>query len=64
MQRLTTQLGLARLDVGPDLADAQHWDAGADVPQRCPVLVTEVMSTPRSELDARAQRMLNNAPQR
>jgi adhesin transport system outer membrane protein len=64
MQRLTTQLGLARLDVGPDVAEAQNWDAGADVPQRCPVLVTDVTSTPRSELDARAQRMLNNAPQR
>jgi adhesin transport system outer membrane protein len=64
MQKLTTQLGLARLDVGPEVAEAQNWDAGADVPQRCPVLVTDVMTTPRSELDARAQTMLNNAPQR
>lgn len=63
MQQLTTQLGLARLDVGPDVAEAQGWDAGADVPQRCPVLVTEVSTTPRSELDARAQNLMNNAPQ-
>ncbi len=63
MQRLTPQLGLARLDVGPELGEAAQWDAGADVPQRCPVLVTEVQSTPRSELDARAQGMVNSAPQ-
>ncbi len=63
MQRLTTQLGLARLDVGPDVPEAQAWDAGADVPQRCPVLVTEVQATPRSELDARAQAMTKNAPE-
>jgi hypothetical protein len=31
------------------------------MPQRCPVLVAEVMTTPLSELDQRAQRMLNNA---
>ena len=63
MQRLTGQLGLARLDVGPELSEAAQWDAGADVPQRCPVLVTEVTTTPRSELDARAQGMVNSAPQ-
>lgn len=63
MQQLTQQLGLARLDVGPDLADAQNWDAGADVPTRCPVLVTEVQATPLSELDARAQALVKNAPQ-
>jgi adhesin transport system outer membrane protein len=64
MQKLTAQLGLARLDVGPDVAEAQNWDAGADVPQRCPVLVTEVNARPKSELDARAQNMVNNAPKR
>jgi adhesin transport system outer membrane protein len=62
MQKLSTQLGLARADVGPDVSEAQNWDAGADVAQRCPVLVTEVATTPRSELDARAQGMLNSAP--
>lgn len=64
MQQLTTKLGLARIDLGPDVADAQNWDAGADVPQRCPVLVTEIATTPRSELDARAQSMMGNAPKR
>ncbi len=63
MQRLTTQLGLAKAELGPDVAEAAQWDAGADVPTRCPVLVTEVQSTPRSELDARAQSLVNNAPQ-
>ncbi|MED5620108.1 TolC family outer membrane protein [Ideonella sp. BN130291] len=62
MQRLTAQLGLARLDVGPELDDAAGWDAGADVPARCPVLLTEVQTTPRSELDARAQSLVKSAP--
>ena len=63
MQRLTAHLGLAHVDVGPDVPEAQGWDAGTDVPQRCPVLVMDVQATPRTELDARAQRMMNNAPQ-
>lgn len=62
MQKLTQQLGLARNDVGPELGDAQPWDAGEDLPSRCPVLVTEVRSTPLSSLDARAQQMMKDAP--
>ena len=38
------------------------WDAGEDVPQRCPAVVAEVLTTPKSELDQRAQRLLNSAP--
>ena len=62
MQQLTPQLGLARLDVGPEMEDAAQCDAGEDVPQRCPVLVTEVQTTPRADLDARAQGMIRSAP--
>lgn len=62
MQQLTTQLGLAPRDVGPDVSEAKQWDAGADLPARCPVLLSEAQSTPLSDLDARAQRMVDNAP--
>jgi outer membrane protein, adhesin transport system len=62
MQRLTTQLGLARIDAGSDAAEATQWDAGADVPGRCPAVFVEVAQTPRADLDARAQQLVNNAP--
>ena len=61
MQQLTTRLGL-RAPMSTTDADSDSWSAGDDVPQRCPTAVAEVSSTPRSELDSRAQRLLNNAP--
>lgn len=64
MHKLSAQLGLTRADVGAAVPEAERWDAGADVPQRCPVLVADVPTTPRSELDARAQGLMKNAPQR
>ncbi len=60
-QRLTTQLGLARADAG--MAPPSAWSAADDVPTRCPVLVADAFGTlPRSELDARAQRLVQSAP--
>ena len=38
-----------------------NWNAGDDMPQRCPVVVADVLTTPLGELDQRAQRMYNNA---
>jgi adhesin transport system outer membrane protein len=61
-QRLTTQLGLARIDTGSDAAEAQNWDAGADVPSRCPAVFVEVQQSSRADLDARAQQLVNSAP--
>lgn len=64
MQRLTTQLGLSRADVGTEVGDVAAWDAGEDAPSRCPALFVDVPTTPRAELDARAQSLVGGAPQR
>lgn len=62
MNRLTQQLGLARLE-SPVAEAAQGWSAGSDVPARCPALVADVTSTtPRATLDARAREMLQTNP--
>jgi len=61
MQQLTRRLGLRAPMEDPD-AGGDNWSAGEDVPSRCPVVVAEIVTTPRSELDARAQRMLQAAP--
>ena len=59
-QRLATQLGLTRPQAD---GDAAGWNAGEDVPARCPALAIEALGTlPRSELDARAQRLVQQAP--
>jgi adhesin transport system outer membrane protein len=60
MQRLSGQLGLTRLEVPG--GEPAGWSAGEDLPARCPTLVAEVLTTPRSELDARALRMMQEAP--
>jgi hypothetical protein len=58
---LTAQLGLARADGG--LAPPAGWSAGDDAPTRCPALVADAYGTvSRSELDARAQRLVQSAP--
>jgi outer membrane protein, adhesin transport system len=61
LQQLTQRLGLRAPVSAADAGSDANWNAGDDMPQRCPVLVAEVMTTPLSELDQRAQRMLNNA---
>lgn len=60
-QRLSSQLGLARADIG--LAPPEGWSTGDDAPTRCPALVADAYgSVARSELDARAQRLVQAAP--
>jgi hypothetical protein len=44
-------------------SDAAGWAAGEDLPARCPAVVAELVTTPRSELDKRAQQLLANTPQ-
>jgi len=61
MQQLTQRLGLRAPVTASDAGSDSNWNAGDDMPQRCPVVVADVMTTPLSELDQRAQRMLNNA---
>lgn len=62
MTQLASTLGIVRVD--PAAADvAASWSQGADTPTRCPVVVAEIVPTDRAELDARAQRMLDSAPQ-
>jgi outer membrane protein, adhesin transport system len=62
MQRLNTQLGIARSDDAKALAP-ESWDAGADAPGRCPSTVAQAQGlTPRSELDARAAKLVQAAP--
>ena len=62
MQKLTTQLGLVRAET-PVADDAAGWAAGEDLPARCPAVVADLVTTPRSELDRRAQQLLANTPQ-
>ena len=60
-QRLSTQLGLTRADAAA-LAPS-GWSTGDDAPTRCPTLVADAYgSVPRGELDARAQRLVQQAP--
>ncbi|HJV95244.1 MAG TPA: TolC family protein, partial [Albitalea sp.] len=58
MNQLSTQLGIARIDGAA--ADAAGWSAGDDGPGRCPIIRPEVLTVDRAELDARAQRIVNN----
>ena len=59
-QRLSTQLGLARVDAG---MAPSGWSTGDDAPTRCPALLADAYgSVPRGELDARAQRLVQQAP--
>lgn len=61
LQQLTTRLGLRAPMLAAEAGSETTWSAGSDVPQRCPVLVAEVLTTPLSELDRRAKRLLDNA---
>lgn len=59
LSQLTTQLGIARRDAG---TDAAGWSAADDGPGRCAMDAARVAATPRSELDARAQRIADAVP--
>jgi outer membrane protein, adhesin transport system len=59
-QRLGKQLGLNV--VLPPAPPAEAEGAPDDRPARCPVEVAELLTTPRSELDARATRLIQAAP--
>ena len=60
-QRLSTQLGLTRADAG--MPAPSGWSSGDAEPTRCPALVADAYgSVPRGELDARAQRLVQQAP--
>jgi adhesin transport system outer membrane protein len=62
VQQLTQRLGLRAPVNAADAGAEGSWEAGTDLPQRCPAVVAEVLTTPKSELDERAQRLLNSAP--
>jgi outer membrane protein, adhesin transport system len=60
MGELLPSLGLSRPlgDAAPDAG----WSAGEDSAQRCPVSAPTVETTPRSELDERARKLLGSVP--
>jgi outer membrane protein, adhesin transport system len=60
MGELLPSLGMSRplSDTAPDAG----WSAGEDGAQRCPVSAPTVETTPRSELDERARKLLGSAP--
>ncbi|HET9205525.1 MAG TPA: TolC family outer membrane protein [Burkholderiaceae bacterium] len=62
MQQLTQRLGLRAPVSAADAGSDGNWSAGDDTPQRCPVMVADVVTTPLSELDQRAQRMHESVP--
>ena len=60
MGDLLPSLGLSRpLE---DAAPQSGWDAGDDGAQRCPIGAPTVETTPRTELDERARRLLGPSP--
>src|SRR6185295_11233644 len=61
LQQLIQRLGLRAPVSASDAGSDSNWNAGDDVPQRCPVVVADVVTTPLNELDQRAQRLLDNA---
>ena len=62
MQQLTQRLGLRAPVSAADAGSEGNWSAGDDMPQRCPVMVANVVTTPLSELDQRAQRLHESVP--
>lgn len=62
MHGLTPRLGLRAPMQATDAGVDSNWSAGEDMPARCPAVMLELMTTPRSELDARAQRLIQAAP--
>jgi adhesin transport system outer membrane protein len=62
MQQLTQRLGLRAPISAADAGSDGSWNAGDDTPQRCPVMVANIVTTPLSELDQRAQRLHESVP--
>ena len=62
LQQLTPQLGLSRIDAGKEGSEIAGWSGGDDAPGRCPASAVETPTTPKSELDARAQKLAADAP--
>lgn len=60
LNSLNSTLGIAKPNTGAD--DEAGWAAGNDAPARCPTLVPNVPPSNRTELDARAEQMSNQAP--
>jgi outer membrane protein, adhesin transport system len=60
MYQLGSQLGVSRVDNVAN--DASGWEQGDDAPTRCPVIVAEAIAVDHSELDTRAQKLVESAP--
>jgi adhesin transport system outer membrane protein len=60
LNQLGATLGIARTDSVAN--DAAGWTQGEDAPGRCPILVGEISTTSRAELDARAAQMSARTP--
>ena len=60
MYQLGSQLGVSRVENVAN--DASGWEQGADAPMRCPLIVADTIAVDRGELDARAQKLAENAP--
>jgi adhesin transport system outer membrane protein len=55
MNQLLAQMGIARVDTAA--VDAAGWNAGDDMPGRCPVVTSQVVGPDRAALDERARRI-------
>ncbi|HSN31810.1 MAG TPA: TolC family outer membrane protein [Ideonella sp.] len=62
LQQLAPQLGLTHIDAGKEGSDVTGWSGGDDAPGRCPAAAVETPTTPKNDLDARAQKLAANAP--
>ncbi len=61
MGRLVSSLGLAPADTPAVDEETKNWAVGEDGAVRCPLGATEIAETPRAELDARAQALVQPA---
>ena len=52
---LVSALGLARADTKALAPESESWAAGEDAAGRCPLVATDIASTSKDELDARAR---------
>ncbi|WP_246499049.1 TolC family outer membrane protein [Ideonella paludis] len=61
MGTLVSALGLARADAKTLAPEGDNWAAGEDAATRCPLAPTDVATTSKDELDARARAMTGPA---
>ena len=59
---LLPALGLTRYDVEHQPKEIESWQAGEDAAARCPIEAIDVSSTPKADLDARAQQLVGAVP--